>query len=428
MSSKYHGTTSKGRLQPAEELGPAELVRLGEFAYSLGTRLQDAALPLPPPVKEDPFFQQALAAGTAPDFVAFGERIRDLHVRLGGYSYRLSLARGKLFWEALNAAIDTLALGKATCESFQKAGRYAEGEIPDARPISMEETAQSIINGAFADLDELPPPSNEQVARIQFALALDQSCSDAYLIQGTLDEQAGRFREAQASFERAMELAAEKLGPDAFSEESRRAERVHFWYSTGTREYMRPRAALAYLYWRKMGNLEETIAHFQALLDLNPSDNQGNRDALLCCLLEAGHDAALGRELTRFHFDKSETVEPQDIAGTVWHYTNACWLFRRGPNTTDRQKATQALTTAFKHNRFVPLFLLAPDDLPDLDELSAYSYGDTTEAAIYVNMALKGWEKTPGALAWLEEEARRARLYPMTGREIPPIHINAQRR
>jgi hypothetical protein len=166
--------------------------------------------------------------------------------------------------------------------------------------------------------------------------------------------------------------------------------------------------------------LKEAIAHFQALLELNPRDNQNNGDALICCLLEAGDDEALGKQLPRLRFYDGDTIEPQDVAGTVWHYTHACWLFRK--STEDRKKARSALKTAFKHNRYVPSFLLGTFDLPDFDELDAYSYGDSTEAALYANLALKGWENTPGALAWLEEEAKRARLFPMKEQEIPAIH------
>ena len=55
--------------------------------------------------------------------------------------------------------------------------------------------------------------------------------------------------------------------------------------------------------------------------------------------------------------------------------------------------------------------LLTPEALPGLDRLSAYAKGDGTEAAMYVNMALKGWQKTRGALEWLEKTARETQLF-----------------
>jgi len=317
-----------------------------------------------------------------------------------------------LFHEALTDAINTLEARQSMREAMQRHSGHEEVSTP-ALPISLEDSAQQIIDRAFADDFSGPPPETEQTARIHFALKLNPRCSDAYLIQGSLDERAGRYQQAQAAYERAMELAAEKLGPDAFAEKSRKAERMHFWYSSGTREYMRPRAALAYLLWQKMGQLKEAIAHFQAMLTLNPGDNQGNRDALLCCLLEADDEEALGKALADWHFDTRETIEPQDIAGTVWHYTHACWLFRTHPPTTEgegSQSATAALRKAFRHNQYVPHFLLAPQGLPGLHELAPYALGDPTEAVMYVNLALKGWQKATGALTWLETTARQARL------------------
>ena len=190
---------------------------------------------------------------------------------------------------------------------------------------------------------------------------------------------------------------------------------------------MRPRAALASLLWQKMGQLTEAIAHFQALLDLNPGDNQGNRDALLCCLLEAGDDEALGKALATWHFGTCETIEPQDIAGMVWHYTHACWLFRTHPPPAEgavRNVATTALRKAFRYNQYVPRFLLAPQGLPGLDELAPYAHGDPTEAVMYTNLGLRGWQQITGALAWLETTARQARRQ---ARLLPTAHHRGRR-
>ena len=51
---------------------------------------------------------------------------------------------------------------------------------------------------------------------------------------------------------------------------------------------MRTRAHLAELL-RQTGRPAEAIGHFEALLELNPNDNQGNRDPLLGCYLAAGN-------------------------------------------------------------------------------------------------------------------------------------------
>lgn len=347
------------------------------------------------------------------ELLRLGEWVRDISLTLGS-GFLTDPMEALLFHETLTDAINTLAARQSLREAMQRHSGQEEVAAP-ALPISLEDAAQQIIDRATASGFSSPPPEAEQAARIHFAQRLDPRCSDAYVAQGCLDERAGRYQDARAAYERAMALAAEKLGPAAFTEASRKTERLHFWYSCGTREYMRPRAALAYLLWQKMGRLTEAIAHFQAMLTLNPGDNQGNRDALLCCLLEAGDDEALGKALAAWHFDTRETIEPQDIAGTVWHYTHACWLFRTRPPTASGEKscaATAALRKAFRHNQYVSRFLLAPQGLPGLDELAPYAHGDPTEAVLYVNLGRRGWQNTPGALAWLETTARQARLLP----------------
>ena len=92
---------------------------------------------------------------------------------------------------------------------------------------------------------------------------------------------------------------------------------------------MQARAALAHLLWRKLNKLEEAISHFQELLRLNPGDNQGNRHAFLCCLLESGDDSALEAALEQCRTYSEAALEPVDITYTCWWYAYACWQFRR---------------------------------------------------------------------------------------------------
>jgi len=215
------------------------------------------------------------------ELLRLGEWVRDVSLTLGGGSL-IDPLEAMLFHEALTDAIDTLSARQSMREAMQKHSGYEDVSAP-ALPISLEDSAQQIIDRAFADDFSGPPPQAEQAARIHFALSLDPHCSDAYVIQGCLDERAGRYQQAQAAYERAMELAAEKLDPDAFTEASRKAERIHFWYSSGTREYMRPRAALAYLLWRKMGQLKQALTHSRPCWTLTPATIRAT--AMRCCVV-----------------------------------------------------------------------------------------------------------------------------------------------
>jgi tetratricopeptide (TPR) repeat protein len=70
------------------------------------------------------------------------------------------------------------------------------------------------------------------------------------------------------------------LGPEGFKEYD-----GHFWGFLETRPYMRARHGLA-LALLKLGEEEEAMKHFRAMLKLNPGDNQGIRYLLLGCLLK----------------------------------------------------------------------------------------------------------------------------------------------
>ena len=168
-----------------------------------------------------------------------------------------------LFHEAIFEAVYTLSLRQSMRSSLKETYEKRGMTLPESLPLEMSSLAQGILDQPFSDGRAIS--STEQIARVKFALTLDPSCSDAYLMRGAVEEQKGHYLKAEEDYKRAVELAAEKLGPDAFLEETRRAGQIHFWYSDGTRPYMRARASLAYLLWQKLNRLPEAIAHFQEM-------------------------------------------------------------------------------------------------------------------------------------------------------------------
>jgi tetratricopeptide (TPR) repeat protein len=160
----------------------------------------------------------------------------------------------------------------------------------------------------------------------------------------------------------------------------------YFWGILETRPYMRARAGLAQSLWL-LGEREQAIEHYREMLRLNPGDNQGIRYILANCLLEEGLDEALGKLLNEYQGDVA--------AG--WLYPHALWIFRREGASA---KANASLKKALKRNRFVPPYLLGARRLPK--HLPEYiGLGDESEAVAYAAEAIKGWQKTPGALEWL---------------------------
>ena len=86
------------------------------------------------------------------------------------------------------------------------------------------------------------------------------------------------------------EVAA--IGADRFA-----ALRGEFWGHLETRPYMRARLGLAQAL-RDLGRVDEAVAHYRALLELNPGDNQGVRYVLLATLLQRGMNDEAGALLS----------------------------------------------------------------------------------------------------------------------------------
>jgi tetratricopeptide (TPR) repeat protein len=188
------------------------------------------------------------------------------------------------------------------------------------------------------------------------ALQLDPDCIDAlaalaYATSTSVDQFIAGLENALTAGERA-------LGTDFFT-----ANRGHFWGVLETRPYMRTRAMLAELL-RQDGRLPQAIAHYEALLELNPNDNQGNRDPLLGCYLAT--DA----------LDKTRRLLDQygdDMAVFTWGRVLERYL------SGDVAGAATALRKARQLNRHVEPFLTGVKPLPAVPP-NSYSMGSESEA------------------------------------------------
>jgi len=243
-----------------------------------------------------------------------------------------------------------------------------------APAVTPLEQAQDLMYDAWE-----APSVKRGVALARKALSICPDCADAYVLLA--QESADSLEEARDLFAQGMAAGERALGPEGFRECE-----GHFWGFVETRPYMRARQGLAQCLWW-LGEREAAVTHFQEMLRLNPSDNQGIRYVLAASLLELERDSELVELLGRF----------KDEPTAAWSYTRALVDFRR---RGESRRATQLLTRAFKVNPHVPPFLLGkrrlPRHLPD-----SIGFGDETEAIAYVAEFGEGWHRTPGAFAWL---------------------------
>jgi tetratricopeptide (TPR) repeat protein len=238
--------------------------------------------------------------------------------------------------------------------------------------------AQALMYRAFQEPDE-----QRRVELAQDALALCPDCADAYVV---LAEQATSRQKARRLYEQGVAAGERALGVEAFQRDV-----GHFWGILQTRPYLRARLGLAHALWTA-GRRDEAVRHLQDMLRLNPSDNQGVRYTLAGFLLFLDRDDDLDRLLQQY----------PDEASAAWTCTRALLAFRQHGDTPD---ARQLLKQAKKANQHVPAYLVG-EKFPPAEKPGSYRPGDDSEALNYLGGFLAGWKSTPGAVAWLRENAR----------------------
>lgn len=101
------------------------------------------------------------------------------------------------------------------------------------------------------------------------ALEGDPFLADAYNGLAGVAEARGDLDAVEAHYRRAYELARETLGSES-------PKAYYWWGELETRPYMRAREGLGWIYWQT-GRYREALVEYEALLRLNPNDNQGVR-------------------------------------------------------------------------------------------------------------------------------------------------------
>jgi tetratricopeptide (TPR) repeat protein len=134
--------------------------------------------------------------------------------------------------------------------------------------------------------------------------------------------------------------------------------------------------------------IDEAIVEGEAMLELNPNDNQGMRDYLLGLYLLKDRTKDARRLMKRYR-------EPH-FAVHAWGAVLEKFL------SNNRAEARRALARAFRQNPNVLAYLLGAIELPKHSP-AYYSAGDVNEAYHCVEAIGHAWSLHPRALKWLVE-------------------------
>ena len=253
------------------------------------------------------------------------------------------------------------------------------GKVRDLLPgagsaDSPRERAQAL---AYDAMDAETARQAAELARQ--ALALDPDCADALTLLTDLEARSPKAR--VEGYQQAIAAAERSLGGPAYLEK----HRGHFWRILETRPYMRARASLAQAL-REQGRLPEAIAEYEAMLDLNPHDNQGNRDLLYNLYFLTDNLDRVRWLLERY----------KDDASCVHGYAHILERFLAG----DLAGAAEVRAEARQYHPDVEPYLTGRKKMPRvLPEF--FVWGGEGEGVQVMTSLGDAWAKHPEAVAWL---------------------------
>ena len=225
----------------------------------------------------------------------------------------------------------------------------------------------------------------EACSLFEQALELDRTNVDAWLglMQFTPLDQEERID----MLKKLVEMGADNLGNKAF-----KTDKGHFWGILETRPYMRARGQLAQAL-VEAGRLDEAVVEHEAMLELNPGDNQGIRYGLLALYL-----AQKRLEDAAKMFKNNKEREYSAIFG--WAYVLERFL------VGDMTGAEQALKQTCERNPHAKAYFLGHRKLPK-HMPGSYAMQSREEAMIAYDIMGLAWKKHPNAKKWLKEQCAK---------------------
>ncbi len=198
------------------------------------------------------------------------------------------------------------------------------------------------------------------------------------IIMHQSDDNACRLLEEMISFQ------VSQLGPDF-----EKHNKGHMWLNPEIRPYMVLRARRAQINFEK-GLIDPAINELQALIELNPNDNQANRYPLVNYLI-----------IKQRWSEVEGLLNLYEERSTFMLAAQALMLFAQSGDSKESKLIKKQLKKANKHlEKYLTGQIKIPKQTPQ-----AYQAGDKSEALTYINLAGKEtWRAVDGALFWLRRK------------------------
>lgn len=241
--------------------------------------------------------------------------------------------------------------------------------------------AQEIMWNAMEAISHGDAVKAEMMCRS--ALDIYPDCVDALMMLAEIEceytkDFVERLRES-------VEAGRRDLGTAYFND-----DRGAFWGLIETRPFMRAMAQLGFALrdWGTPENVDEAIAIFEEMLDLNPDDNQGVRDALAFSYLARKRYADASQLFDRY---------PEDwLAAPAWAKVLLAFAIE------GEDSATARLAEARQRNPHIEAYLTGRKRRPRTRP-AMYSPGDVSEAVYCADIQWEAWKAHPKAKKWLKE-------------------------
>jgi tetratricopeptide (TPR) repeat protein len=263
--------------------------------------------------------------------------------------------------------------------SLEFIAALSNGDLSEVSGAGRSKEDRSLLAHELLSAAEDATHPLEMIPHLLRAVRLDPACLDARMLLATIA--GGPRDELIEEFEQILVTGETDLGKKFFQENS-----GDFWLLIETRPYMRARARLAKLL-QNAGRIDEAISHFEAMLQLNPNDNQGVRYTLMCCYLQTGRLEASRKLFSRYN---------EETALWLWARVLERYL------ATELPEAIGLLAMARRGNRYFEDFLTKRRALPK-DPPPYYSPGSVSEGVVCIDTIGNAWMQYPEVLMWLNK-------------------------